>query len=161
MKTKLPVILAVEHVRSSHNIGSLFRTSDAANIQKIILSPFCPTPPRTEINKTALGAEKTVEWEQATNFKESLIDLQREGYSLVALEQTPKATDLYQTELPFPLLLIIGHEREGVSEEILGLCDFHIQLPMQGISAHSLNVSNATAITLYEFGRRIWYHTDI
>lgn len=153
---KLPVILAVEHVRSLYNIGSFFRTADGANIQEVLLSPFCATPPRAEISKTALGGEQSILWRQGELAPE-INKLKEQGYTICALEQSDRSTPLYTTDLRFPLVLIVGHEREGVSQELLVLCDHHVELPMQGETVHSLNVSNATAIALYELGRRFWY----
>lgn len=161
MKAKLPIILIVENIRSSYNIGALLRTADAAGIEEVIFSSLCPIPPRTDILKTALGAEKTVTWRQSLSLEQELITLQDRGYMVVALEQTEQATSLFTTSLSLPLVLIIGHEREGVSKSLLDLSDFHTQLPMQGSSAHSLNVCTATGIALYELGRRFWYHESI
>ena len=157
MANILPVVLLVDKVRSLHNIGSLFRTAEGANIEEIILSEFSAIPPRPEIEKTALGATSSVRWQQVKSLKDYALKLKEQGYTLCALEQTDHSTNLFTTETKFPLALIIGHEREGVDPELLALCDLHIELPMDGTVVHSLNVSNATAITLYELRRRFCY----
>ncbi|MCC2631467.1 MAG: tRNA/rRNA methyltransferase (SpoU), partial [Patescibacteria group bacterium] len=126
---RLPVILLVENIRSLHNIGSLFRSSDGANIQEIVLSPLCATPPRGEISKTALGAELTVPWKQVSDLVSHAKLLKQEGYLICALEQTGRSADFYKSKTDFPLALVIGHEREGVSPELLEICDLHLELP--------------------------------
>ncbi|MEI6477932.1 MAG: TrmH family RNA methyltransferase [bacterium] len=157
MPKPLSIILYIENIRSLHNLGALFRTADAVGAEKIILSPLCATPPRTEISKTALGAELSVPWEQPAEPLATLRDLQRTGYQIIALEQTPTSSDLYTTDVRPSMVLVVGHEREGVSKEILDLCELHLEIPMRGTSAHSLNVSTATGIALYELSRRLCY----
>lgn len=158
MPQNLPVILALDNIRSLHNVGAIFRSADAAGCQKILLGGLTPIPPRPEIEKTALGASKTIAWEYTKRLPELLLTHQRQGFTLCALEQTDQALNLFTTPVEFPLVLIIGHEREGVSRECLDLCASHFFLPMEGQSAHSLNVSNATAVALYELLRRFCYY---
>lgn len=154
MPEHLPVILVAENIRSLHNVGALFRSADAVNLERLILAGLTATPPRHEIAKTALGATETVPWDYVRELGEKLAELRRQGYVLVALEQTDRSTDLYETDLPFPLALIVGHERMGVTPETLAQCDHHVHLPMRGRSAHSLNVSAAATAALYELLRR-------
>lgn len=156
---RLPLILVVENVRSLHNIGAIFRSADAAGVEQIILTGLTATPPRHEIEKTALGATQSVPWTHVVDPLPTLRSLKERGYTVAALEQTPTACDLYTCPVSFPLALIVGHERMGVSAETLAVCDYHLELPMHGHSAHSLNVSTATTVALYELGRRLWYHT--
>ncbi|MBU6389556.1 TrmH family RNA methyltransferase [Patescibacteria group bacterium] len=156
---RLPGILVLENIRSLHNVGAIFRTADAAHVQRLILAGTTPKPPRHEIDKTALGAVETVPWEWTSRLNRYLRERKQEGYHLYALEQTGTAVDIFSADLLFPFILIAGHEREGVSRETLAECPVHLELPMRGESAHSLNVSTAAAIALYEFGRRFWYHS--
>lgn len=151
------IILAVENIRSLHNIGSLFRTADAAGVSEIILSPLCGAPPRSEILKTALGATKHLPWSQPINFTHYLEQKQESGFELIALELTESAEDIFTAQIPYKVVLIVGHEREGVSSELLSLASRHFYIPMHSPVVHSLNVSNATAIALYELHRKLCY----
>lgn len=154
----LRVTVLIESVRSLYNIGALFRVADGAGIERIVLSKYCATPDRTEISKTALGTQDSIPWQQEPDLPAYIRRKKDEGYAVYALEQTETSTDLYETELRFPMILIVGHEREGVSPELLALADKHIELPMRGGGAKSLNVATACAAALYELGRRVWYH---
>lgn len=157
----LPLVLVLHNVRSLHNVGAAFRTADGAGIERMLLSGLTATPPRTEIEKTALGATRTVPWEYVGHLLPVLDSYRQRGYCICALEQSDRSVPLQQSDLPFPMVLIVGHERVGVEPEILAACDVHAELPMRGESAHSLNVSVATGIALYELGRRFWYDTSI
>ena len=147
----------MDNVRSLHNVGSFFRIADGAGIEKVILCGGTPTPPRHEISKTALGTVDTVIWEYAKDTVSALKNLSKSGYTLCAIEQTERSTDLYATKLPVKLAVVVGHERVGVSPEVLDLCPYHLHLPMRGSGAHSLNVSTCTSAVLYELGRRLCY----
>ena len=160
MPPKLPAVLILDNVRSLHNVGAIFRTAEATGIQEVVLTGLTPVPPRHEIDKTALGALRTLAWRYEPNAAACVAALKKEGYTAYALELTPTATILYEAPLTWPLALVVGHEREGVEPDVLALCDAHLSLPMHGTSVHSLNVSNATSIALYELGRRFWYHGD-
>lgn len=134
-------------------MGSLFRTAAGAGIERIVLSPFCPTPERKEVIKTALGGEKVVPWEVA-DIPAFIRKKKTEGYTIAALEQAEGSVDIFETAINGPIVLIVGHEREGVSAETLELCDIHLELPMRGAGVHSLNVSNAASIALYVLANR-------
>ena len=153
----LPLILVLHNVRSLHNVGAIFRSADGADVKQIILSGLTPTPPRHEISKTALGATESISWQYLRDLAPKLKELKKAGYSIAALEQTSSAKNFYTQKVKLPLVLIVGHEREGIEKEILELCDLQLELPMLGKNAHSLNVSNATSIALYELVRRFWY----
>jgi len=148
--TTLPVIVALNNIRSLHNVGAIFRSADAVKAEGILLAGLTPTPPRHEIEKTALGATKTVPWEYVANLSKRLREYQQAGYAVCALEQTPRSQSLFECTIPFPCVLVVGHEREGVEAEVLTLATHHFDLPMRGHSAHSLNVSTATTVALYE-----------
>ena len=158
MAAALPVIVVLDNVRSLHNVGAIFRSSEAAGVQKIVLGGLTPVPPRHEIEKTALGATQTLQWQHVKDLIPYLNELKEEGYALYALEQTEAARNLLQTKLSFPLALIVGHEREGVEPEILQAVPNHLEIPMRGTGVHSLNVSAATSIALYESVRQFCYN---
>jgi len=132
------------------NVGSIFRTCDAAGVSKLILTGITPRPPRKEIDKTALGAVDTVEWESEDNLQFLISDLKKEGFKIVALEQDSRSipyTEFLANDQP--VALIIGSETEGVQKEILDACDEIIEIPMHG-EKNSLNVSVAAGIALYK-----------
>lgn len=142
-------ILLLENIRSLHNVGAMFRTADGAGWGKLILCGYTGTPPDRRIEKVSLGAEEFVAWEQAPSCAQACQDLKADGYTLVALEQTDRAEDLFEHDFQGEkLALVVGNEVEGVSEEVLELCDHHIEIPMQGQKA-SLNVSVAAGIAMY------------
>jgi tRNA G18 (ribose-2'-O)-methylase SpoU len=149
----LPVIIVLDNVRSLHNVGAIFRTADAVDLKEIVLAGITPSPPRFEIDKTALGAVKSVAWQYLCDPKPYLLSLKAQGFKILALEQTKQAVSLYKENPTFPLVLIVGHEREGVEKELLAICDDHLFIPMNG-TVHSLNVSNASAVALYELRRK-------
>jgi 23S rRNA (guanosine2251-2'-O)-methyltransferase len=144
------ITIALNNVRSLHNVGAIFRTADAVGAS-IILGGLTPAPPREEIAKTALGTVETVQWEAAPYLFEKLLEFKNKGFTLYALEQTPTATPIDKASLTLPAVLVVGHEREGVEPDILALCDEHLVLPMYGSGAKSLNVSVAAGIAMYAF----------
>jgi tRNA G18 (ribose-2'-O)-methylase SpoU len=154
MKEKVfEAILFLENIRSTHNVGSLFRTADTLGIKKIILAGVTPDPidrfgrARSDIAKTALGAEKTISWEHADDAIETLTKL-KQTHALVALEQDPRSID-YKTFVPEkPTVFILGNEVDGVSAAILDLCDTILEIPLLG-QKESLNVSVAGAVALF------------
>ena len=152
---RVPLIVLVDNVRSLYNVGSIFRTSDGAMIEKLILAGFTPHPPRKEIEKTALGSTKSVPWEYTKHPNETIQKLKERGYKISCLELTDKSihyTDIKAAD--FPLCLIIGNEINGVSKEIIDLCDLAIEIPMHGIK-QSLNVAVAYGIAVFELAR-LW-----
>jgi len=151
---KLPVLLMLENIRSMHNVGSVFRTADAFLVSGIYLCGFTPSPPHRDIHKTALGATETVEWKYAENAWETVATLKSEGYRIVAVEQVAGSIPLqnFTLEEGARTVLIFGNEVQGVSEQVLALCDGSIEIPQFGVK-HSLNVSVATGIVLWELVR--------
>jgi tRNA G18 (ribose-2'-O)-methylase SpoU len=117
-------------------------------VEKIYLTGYTGIPPRKEIAKTALGAEETVPWEQENDPLVIVRKLKEEGWHILALEITPEAVALPSLQAPQNVLLIVGHELQGVSRELLMLCDSVVQIPMLG-SKESLNVAVAAGIALY------------
>lgn len=152
---KLPVYVILNSIRSSYNVGSIFRTSDGAMIKKLYLCGYTPHPPHKEILKTALGSTESVEWEYAEDPKQVVLKLKEEGVKICALEQTSKSKNYYSiTKSDLPIALIIGNEISGVSQELIDLCDFSIEIPQYGIK-QSLNVAVAYGISIFEL-RKIY-----
>jgi len=153
--SRIPLIVIVDNVRSLYNVGSIFRTSDGAMIEKLILAGFTPHPPRKEIEKTALGSTKSVPWEYTKHAIETIQSLKERGYKICCLELTDKSIHYNDIKIvDFPLCLVIGNEISGVSEEIIKLCDLAIEIPMYGIK-QSLNVAVAYGIAVFELAR-LW-----
>ncbi len=152
---RLPVYIILNSIRSNYNVGSIFRTSDGAMIEKLYLCGYTPHPPKKEIMKTALGATESVNWEYVEDPKEVILLLKKKGIQIAALELTDNSFPHYNLKADtFPLALIIGNEISGVSQELLDLCDFSIEIPQYGIK-QSLNVAVAYGITVFEL-RKIY-----
>ncbi|MDA1209310.1 MAG: RNA methyltransferase [bacterium] len=147
MSKDTSIIVLAHNIRSLWNIGSLFRTSDAFGVEKLILTGYTGTPPRREISKTAIGADEWVIWEQKEDPIQVIQDLRSQGYKVVALEQSAVAIDISTYTPPSKICLILGHEVTGVPEEQLTICDDHIYIPMHG-KKESINVSVAAGIAL-------------
>jgi 23S rRNA (guanosine2251-2'-O)-methyltransferase len=150
--TKIPLVVVLDNVRSMHNVGSVFRTSDAFLVQQIILCGYTPQPPHRDIHKTALGATETVAWQYFQTTMEAAMELKQKGYKLMAVEQTTNSISLpaFQWAGTVPIAIIFGNEVEGVSADVLALCDAAIEIPQYGMK-HSLNISVAAGIVLYRF----------
>ncbi len=140
--------LLAHNIRSLWNVGAFFRTCDALGIEHLYLTGYTPHPPRTEITKTAIGAELYVAWEHAREPLSIINDLKEKGWEIVALELTEQSVDIAQFNPSDRVCLIVGHELSGVPEEILTLCDAIVQIPMHG-KKESLNVSVAAGIALH------------
>lgn len=154
---KLPVYVLLNSIRSSYNVGSIFRTSDGAMIEKLFLCGYTPRPPsplqqngKKEILKTALGATESVSWEYIKNPMDVIRDLKAKGIKICALELTDNNKRYYDLSgSDFPLCLIVGNEITGVSQELIDLCDISIEIPQYGIK-QSLNVAVAYGIAIFE-----------
>jgi tRNA G18 (ribose-2'-O)-methylase SpoU len=153
---RLPIVLVLDDLRSHHNIGALFRTADAFNVQRMVLCGITGTPPHRDIHKTALGATESVPWTYAPQALAAVSELRTKGYTICALEQTTGSTDLRQLAHIItpntPLALILGNEVNGVNEALLPLCNHCIEIPQSG-AKHSLNVSVAGGVALWELYR--------
>lgn len=144
-----PISLFLDNIRSSYNVGSIFRTADSALLEKIYLTGFTPAPPRKEINKTALDAQETVPWEYFENPLDAIKKIKSQNIKLIALEITNSKklyTNLQKND--YPLCIVLGNELTGISKEILEQCDEAIEIPMYGVK-HSLNVSVSAGIAAY------------
>lgn len=150
---KFPVSVILNDIRSSHNVGSIFRTADALGVDKIYLVGYTPAPKdkfnreNKEIAKVALGAELSVQWESVKEIDSLLAMLKKEGNKIVAVEQGKKSTDYKNFEIEGPTVFLFGNEVDGVPEEIISLCDESVEIPMRG-EKESLNVSVAFGISL-------------
>ncbi len=152
---KFPVIVLLNDIRSLNNVGSFFRTADAFNIERIILGGITPCPPHREIQKTALGATETVQWEHAEDLLETAGNLKKEGYVLCSIEQAEEVVLLQDIHnLPGEkYALVFGNEVDGVDQNIIDLSDHVIEIPQFG-TKHSLNVSVCAGIVMWEFAKR-------
>ena len=149
-----PIFVIVENVRSLFNVGAIFRTADGVKAERVYLTGFTGSPPRPEIDKVALGADRAVPWSQHRDTVTVIGDLRREGISVVALEHTERSVDFQRYSFRFPVAVVVGHEVAGIAEETLSACDASVHIPMHGIK-RSLNVSVACGVLLYEVLRRI------
>lgn len=147
---RIPVVGVLENIRSMYNVGSCFRTADAMLLERLILTGYTPTPPRKEISKTALSAEKTVPYEYFSDIETAVTELKKNGYKIYALEQTDSGINLSDENLSieYPMAFIAGNEVSGISQAALNLSDRAIEIPMYGVK-HSLNVAVAFGITSY------------
>ena len=149
---KHPVAVLLDNVRSLNNVGSAFRTGDAFKIEKLLLCGITGTPPNREIHKTALGATESVEWFYATETTEAIQVLKGAGYKIWAIEQAKGSVYLqdFQPVAEEQIAFVFGNEVDGVSEEVLALCDGCIEIPQFG-TKHSLNVSVTIGIVLWDY----------
>jgi 23S rRNA (guanosine2251-2'-O)-methyltransferase len=151
--THLPVSVLLENVRSMYNVGSFFRTADAAGVEKLYLCGITGYPPKNAISKTALGAEETVPWQHDWDPVAVLHSLRARGYEVAAIETSARSVDLFDWQPRFPVCLLFGHEVEGLSEPLREMADTHVRIPMLGLK-HSLNVATAGGIAIYELLRK-------
>jgi tRNA G18 (ribose-2'-O)-methylase SpoU len=153
---KTPIIIILDDIRSLHNIGSVFRTSDAFLVEKIYLCGITAIPPNKEIHKTALGATETVDWEYIRNVEDSIKKLKTENVLVYAIEQVENAQFL-NNFLPKPntkYALVFGNEVFGVSQKAIDLCDGTIEIPQLG-TKHSLNISVSTGIVIWDLFQKM------
>lgn len=149
-KNKLYVVL--DNIRSRENVGSIFRTADAAGVSKIYLCGITPIPPHEKISKTALGAEKWIPWEYYKQTWRLLEKLKKDKINIIALEKTKESINLFNFKPKFPLVLVVGNEVKGLSSKILKYCDKKIFIPMHG-RKESLNVSVVFGVAVYNLKR--------
>jgi tRNA G18 (ribose-2'-O)-methylase SpoU len=149
-------VVILHNIRSKHNVGSIFRTADAAGVRQIFLTGYTPTPldrygrPQKEIIKTALGAEQTIAWEQHDAIEPLLKTLREQGFAIVGVELDPSALDYRSWKPDRSVALIFGNEVEGIAPTLRDQCDQLIEIPMRG-TKESLNVSVAAGIILFAF----------
>ena len=150
----LPVCAVLDNIRSLYNVGSIFRTADAAGIERLYLCGITAAPPHPSIRKTALGADERVPYEHHHNAYAVTARLRMSGYRIAAIETGNTSVDLYDWRPEFPLAVILGNEVEGVSQPLLDLSDFRVRIPMHGVK-RSLNVATAAGVVFYELLRRL------
>lgn len=149
-RVKLPLTVVLDNIRSLNNIGSIFRTSDAFLVDRIMLCGITATPPSPEIHKTALGAEDSVVWEYYPTTLEAVARLHDEGYTVCALEQVKGSVELqnFRPEPDGRYAIVSGHEVQGVDPEVVNAADVCLEIPQYG-TKHSLNVSVSTGIAIW------------
>jgi 23S rRNA (guanosine2251-2'-O)-methyltransferase len=155
---KVPVVVILDNIRSCNNTGSVFRTSDALLIEKIFLCGITATPPNTEIHKTALDAEKTVEWEYYAETTETVEKLKSAGYKVFAVEQVENSILLpdFNPKNYNKIALVFGNEVKGVQQKVVNMCDGSIEIPQFG-TKHSFNISVSAGIVLWDLFCKIKY----
>ncbi|SFI27395.1 RNA methyltransferase [Halpernia frigidisoli] len=153
---KIPLIVVLDDVRSMHNVGAVFRTSDAFIIEKIILCGITPKPPHREIHKAALGATESVDWVYEESIETTLQNLTKENYQILGIEQTTNSVSLENFEIKKSekYALVLGNEVDGLSEIALPLYDTFLEIPQMG-TKHSLNVSVCGGIVIWEFFKNL------
>jgi 23S rRNA (guanosine2251-2'-O)-methyltransferase len=153
---KLPIVIVLDNIRSMHNIGSVFRTSDAFLADAVYLCGITATPPHKDIHKTALGSTESVHWKYFNETISAIKYLKNEGFKIIAIEQTNKSIPL-QNFIPDKnekYALVFGHEVRGVEQEVIDVCDSAIEVPQFG-TKHSLNISVCAGIVIWEFFNKI------
>jgi 23S rRNA (guanosine2251-2'-O)-methyltransferase len=153
---KIPVKIILDNIRSQHNVGAVFRTSDAFLIESICICGITAIPPNAEIHKSALGSENVVDWKYYKNTLDAVTELREAGYIIIAIEQTEGAIDLseFSVEQNNKYALIFGNEVNGVEQAVVDNCDWCIELSQFG-TKHSLNISVSAGIVIWEFFKQI------
>lgn len=148
---KTPIVVVLDNIRSLHNVGSAFRTADAFLIEKIYLCGVTGSPPNKEIEKTALGATKTVEWSHSKSTLDTITELKKNGYRIISVEQADKSTKLHEFTMnnEEKIALVFGNEVYGVEQEVVDGSDVVLEIPQLG-SKHSFNVSVSIGIVLWQ-----------
>ena len=152
---KIPIVVVLDNIRSMHNVGSVFRTTDAFLLQAVYLCGYTPQPPHRDIHKTALGATESVDWKYFATTLEAVADLKEQGYGVYAVEQATHSYLLHElsTEPGEKIAVVFGNEVSGVDSIVLQHCDGCIEIPQMGMK-HSLNISVAAGIVLWELVRQ-------
>lgn len=149
---KTPLVVVLDDVRSMYNVGSVFRTGDAFRIEALYLCGISATPPATEIHKTALGAEDSVEWQHFDSAFEAVKRLKENGYVVLAVEQCEGSTKLHEftPEQDKKYAVVLGNEVKGVHQDVIDACDGCLEIVQLG-TKHSMNVSVTAGIIMYRF----------
>lgn len=147
---KWPIVLVLDNVRSALNVGSIFRTADAFLLEKILLCGITAQPPHREILKTALGSTDSVNWEYMPSTETAVSELKTQGYQVFAVEQTTQSIWLqdFRPVADGKYAFILGNEVDGVSQNVLSMCDGVVEIPQFG-TKHSLNVAVAAGIVVW------------
>lgn len=153
--SKIPLVVVLDNIRSCNNIGSVFRTADALLIEKVFLCGITATPPNAEIHKTALDAEKSVEWEYYEKTEDVVTELQNNDYKVYAIEQVENSILLpdYFPGKGEKVAVVFGNEVKGVQQKVVNICNGSIEIPQFG-TKHSFNISVSAGIVLWDiFGK--------
>lgn len=145
----------LDNIRSVWNVGSMFRTADAVALGGLYLCGMTATPPRKDMEKTALGATLTVPWDYWSDSLDAARKIKKNGLPLIALEQAPAAKQWQDFNFPFPHCFVVGHEVKGVRKEILDIADEVVEIPMAG-TKHSLNVAVSFGVLAFQI-RQEWF----
>ncbi len=148
-RKRTPVFALLDNIRSLHNVGAIFRTSDGILLEKLHLCGITGFPPRDEISKTALDAEEVVPWEHYDDPVEAIEELKEKGVQIVAVELAEDSVPYIEAQYDFPVCFVFGHEVDGISDEVMELVDMSVSLPMLG-RANSLNVATCYGIIMYD-----------
>lgn len=153
---KTPLVIVLDNVRSAHNVGSVFRTSDAFLVEKICLCGITPNPPHKEIRKTALGASESVNWQHYANSMDCIQELKAGGYHIISIEQVDKAVMLHDftPQKDNKYALVFGNEVKGVEQEVVTASDTVIEIPQYG-TKHSLNISVSSGVVIWDFFQKL------
>jgi tRNA G18 (ribose-2'-O)-methylase SpoU len=155
---KLPLVIVLDNIRSMHNIGSVFRTSDAFLVESVYLCGITAVPPNKEIHKTALGSTESVKWKYFNKTTSALNDLKSLGYIILGIEQTNESIRLqdffFKKEEKYAV--VFGHEVRGVEQEVIDTCDYTLEVPQYG-TKHSLNISVCAGIVIWEIFKKVNY----
>ncbi|AKD03020.1 RNA methyltransferase [Pontibacter korlensis] len=151
-KKKIPLVLVLDNVRSLNNVGSVFRTADAFMAEKVYLCGITGKPPHRDIEKTALGATESVEWEHVPETLALVQELKAQGYHVGSVEQAERSIMLneFAPEPGQKYALVLGNEVFGVEQEVINESDFVLEIPQFG-TKHSLNISVATGVVVWDF----------
>ena len=149
----LPLVFVLDNIRSAFNVGSIFRTAECLGAEKVYLCGYTPLPTQWKVEKTAMGTQEYLAWEEAGKLLECLESLKEDGYRIVALETAASATDLYEEFTPEPTAFVLGNERFGLDPEILKVIDEVRIVPLRG-RKNSLNVGVTAAIAGFEWMRQ-------
>lgn len=147
-KERFPLYALCENIRSLYNVGSIFRTSDAVRLQKLYLTGYTGYPPRKEIDKTALGAVDSVDWQHFEDTAEAIRQIKKNDIEIIALEHTTKSIAFDKYEFKFPFCLLVGNEVDGITDNLVQEANVSIDIPMFGLK-QSLNVSVAYGVVMY------------
>ncbi|MBD3363078.1 TrmH family RNA methyltransferase [Candidatus Dojkabacteria bacterium] len=156
MQDAFPINVVLDDIRSALNVGAIFRTCEATNIDTLYLTGITPYPPHNKIPKTALGAVANVNWIHNKNRLQVLNKLKKKNNRIISVEITNNSKDLYQFDFQSPSALVFGHEVNGVDNKILEISNDIVHIPMFG-KKESLNVATSCGIVLYEIIRQLKY----
>lgn len=149
---KMPVTIVLDNIRSMHNVGATFRTSDAFRVERIVLTGITAQPPHRDIHKAALGATETVTWSYEKDPDQAVKALKEQGYTILAIEQSEESTflDQFAPDVNQKYALIFGNEVFGVDDQVMELVDGCLEIPQFG-TKHSINISVSVGLVIWDF----------